>query len=383
MEKLDFKKTLFYFLKKSWIIVIITFTIFILGYLYQEKNKSSDIYVCNAKLYVNTPSTASFLACSNIYDSRNILKEVINDLDLKIPTGVLAKKISVSSIDESKIINVKVSDTSSENAKKIANSFLEHLSIEIENFIKSISGGNNSDAVVILEDFSEPTLVVKTFTLTDACKLLVAGFIVGFCAVFVLCYFDTTVKDVENIQNNFDIPVLGKIYKNDKQVDSINIIMSNIKKKIKNNKTLLLLSSNAKEEIEILGKKIALSFVSENKKVILVNLNSQISTNTDNLDIIKTDIDNFFILDQSYDNINENFIKTLLEKVEKDFDQIIIMGVPTNISSSSILLSTVIENVILSVKMNCTKLRDIQNTIKNLNLVNTTISGIIVDNVDN
>jgi len=382
MEKLDLKKTLFYFFKKSWIIITIAFAILICGYFYQAKNKSLDIYEYNAKLYVNSPDSESFLACSNICKSNQIFVEVINDLDLNTSTDNLSKKISIKYINNSKIINITVSDTSNENAKNIANSFLKHLSIELENFILSISNEETGDALVILEDFAEPTLVSKKFGFSNVIKLLVAGFIVGISVVFVLYYFDTTIKDIEMLENNFDIPVLGKIYKNNKHVDSINIIISNIKKKLKDKKTLLLLSSNAKEDIEALGKKIAHSFVAENKKVILVNLSSQTSTNTNELDITKTDIDNFFMLNQNYDNINENFVTALLEKLEKDFDQIIIIGSPIN-TNSSVLLSTFIETIILSVKINCTKLKDIQNTIKNLNLVDTSISGIIVDNMDN
>lgn len=384
MENLDVKKTIFYFIKKSWIIIIIALLTLTFGYFYYNtKNNSGDTYVYNANLYINSPSNSSFLACSNIATSDKVLLEVINELNLNITTKALAKKISLNSTVDSKIINIKISDTSDEGAKNIANCFLKYFSINIEEFITSISNNTTNNTItdnliILLNDFGEPTLVNQKFNLNNVIKLLSSGIIIGISVVFVLCYFDKTVNDIELIESNFDIPVLGKLYKNDKSPNNIDIIKSNIKKKIKNNKTLLLISSTTKENIEELGNKLTTSFVSENQKVLLVNLNSQINENN-KLTITKTDIDNFFILNENPSNINS----TWLEKLEKDFDQIIITCSPINPNSSSILLTTFIDAVILSVKMNCTKLTDIQNTIKNLNLVDTKISGIIVNNVNN
>ena len=76
MEKLDLKKTIFYFIKKSWIIAIITFLTLTFGYFYESSKNSVNISVCNAKLYINSPSTSSFLACLDLGKSDKLLNDI-------------------------------------------------------------------------------------------------------------------------------------------------------------------------------------------------------------------------------------------------------------------------------------------------------------------
>ena len=146
MEEINITELLQYYLKKIHIIIIITLLTLLLGAFYIKRiqvplyhgtttiilvQKSEDNQSANAtqnELNVNERLVTTY---SQIIKSRRVLDQVINSLELKLETNELAEKITVTSVNETPIIKVSVSDENPEDAVAIANELAEVFKKEI------------------------------------------------------------------------------------------------------------------------------------------------------------------------------------------------------------------------------------------------------------
>ena len=128
-----------------------------------------------------------------IIKSKTVLKDVINTLDLEYTTNELYKNINVSTVADTEMISITVKSLNAEEAAKVANKLAEIFS---EN-IKEIYNIENISIIDKAEIESVPTNI-------NVVKQLIIYFLIGFVVacgiVFVLFYFDTTLKDASQIE---------------------------------------------------------------------------------------------------------------------------------------------------------------------------------------
>ncbi|MBR6614100.1 MAG: hypothetical protein IKK84_04975, partial [Clostridia bacterium] len=128
-----------------------------------------------------------------IIKSKTVLKDVINTLDLEYTTKELYRNITVSTVSDTEMISITVKSLNAEEAAKVANKLAEIFS---EN-IKEIYNIENISIIDKAEIESVPTNI-------NVVKQLIIYFLIGFVVacgiVFVLFYFDTTLKDVSQIE---------------------------------------------------------------------------------------------------------------------------------------------------------------------------------------
>ena len=128
-----------------------------------------------------------------IIKSKTVLKDVINTLDLEYTTKELYRNITVSTVADTEMISITVKSLNAEEAAKVANKLAEIFS---EN-IKEIYNIENISIIDKAEIESVPTNI-------NVVKQLIIYFLIGFVVacgiVFVLFYFDTTLKDVSQIE---------------------------------------------------------------------------------------------------------------------------------------------------------------------------------------
>lgn len=141
---------------------------------------------------------------SEIVKSKGISNEVIKNLNLDMDYEEFVKKVSIEPVNDTQIISVKVVDSIPERAKDIAN---ETSMI----FKSSVSKIMKVDNVQILDSAVKPE--------SPASPNIFKNTIIGFCIGFIIGIFvslfkelsDTTFKTTDDIQEAFDIPVLGMI----------------------------------------------------------------------------------------------------------------------------------------------------------------------------
>jgi len=214
MEELDIKELINYFwTKKIYILLLmiitliigVTYTLFIQKPLYSsyttilltkegDSITSSDIALNNQ--LINT--------YSEIIKSKKVLSRVINNLDLDYTTGELANQISVVSIGDTDIIKISVSNADSELAMNIAN---ETASVFNSQIVKLY----NIQNLGIIDEAEESKEPYNVNVLKQLCIFTIIGLVLGIGIIFVIYYFDNTIKSSEEIERKLGLPVIGSI----------------------------------------------------------------------------------------------------------------------------------------------------------------------------
>ena len=136
--------------------------------------------------------------------SKKILSQVIKTLSLDLTTEELADKISVSAVNETEIISITVADRNPQIATKIANDLANVFSKEVVKIY-------NIENVTILDSAEIPSEPANLSFIKQFAIAFAIGIFTGSGIAFILAYFDTTVKSVEQIEDITKLPILGRV----------------------------------------------------------------------------------------------------------------------------------------------------------------------------
>ena len=214
MEEIDISQLLDYFKSK------IVYIIFAMALAFA----ASAIYVYNFRVPEYTSYTTVLLTqsgesinandlnmnnslvsnYSEIIKSKRVLKQVISNLNLDYEFGQLQGKIVVGEVNDTDLIKISVTDADAELAADIANEIADVFSKEIP----IIYGTQNTSIIDVAE-------VSKVASSASSLKIILivtlAGAFVAVGVVFVIFYFDTTIKNEEEIERLTGLPVIGII----------------------------------------------------------------------------------------------------------------------------------------------------------------------------
>lgn len=220
MEEINIKDLLNYFLTKLWILIIIVLGVLIIGNaysffikvpLYQSKTKLVLVSESNAQtgmtqndVMLNNNLVATY---SEMIKSRDILKQVINNLGLKDEsTESLSNKINVSTTANTQTIIISVSDTDGKTAKLICDEVARVFTKEIVKIYKLDNVHVYEKAIVSNSPYNMN--IVK-----DNVIYLLLGIVVGGGIIFLFFFFDTTIKSSEDIEEKMELNLLGIVPK--------------------------------------------------------------------------------------------------------------------------------------------------------------------------
>jgi len=141
-----------------------------------------------------------------IIKSPTVLRTVIRELDLDLTTEQLNEKISVSSADNSQVMNIVVQDESILNAANIANKTAE----VFKDKIVDIMNVNNVTILSKAQVKGDESPVSPNMMLNVAIALVV-GLMTGVGLAFLLEYLDNTFKTEKDIETHLELPILGVI----------------------------------------------------------------------------------------------------------------------------------------------------------------------------
>lgn len=142
---------------------------------------------------------------NDLIKSDKILEKVLNELELDMTMGQLAKKINVSNNKESHVIYISVKDTDPYRAAEIANMTAQILEKEIQQEMNA-SIKQWSKAKV-----SENQAPVEPKPLLNIAIAAVIGLMLGVGLAFLLEFLDNTIKTEQDIENTLELPVIGVI----------------------------------------------------------------------------------------------------------------------------------------------------------------------------
>lgn len=221
MEEIDLKDLFSFFVKKTPVILFITSIIFALGMCYSVflktplyKGDTTLILVKKQNSYeqgtaiqtqndiiLNQKLVATY---SEIIKSRRVLNQVVNELNLEYSSAELSKNIVVSSVSDTEIIKISVSDENNKTAAKIANTIADV-------FKKDIMEIYNLENVSIIDKAEIQDNPYNIQLLKDVVIFLMVGLVLSVGVMFVIYYFDTSVKSSEEIESKLGIPVIGNV----------------------------------------------------------------------------------------------------------------------------------------------------------------------------
>lgn len=217
MEEINLGDLFSYYLTKIHVILICLLLVVSAGTFYSVVVKkplyqSNATVVLASKKTANTDYTQSDLVLNQnltktytqIVKSRKVLSKVIKKENLKYSISDLSNMISVSSVDDTEIIKITVTSRSKKEAASIANTILPIFESEISSIFK-FDNVCTLDNAVVSDNPSNINILKETVI------YVLIGLVLGVGLVFVIYYFDNSIKSVDVIEEKYKLNVIGTI----------------------------------------------------------------------------------------------------------------------------------------------------------------------------
>lgn len=221
MEEINLKELFDYLKERILIILIIILAVLVVGCIYSifikvpmYQSETTVVLVSDDGTSGGGTTTQSDInlnqslvsTYSEIVKSRRIADKVIKNLSLNYTIDELLDNISVSNTAETEIINIIVKDQDKALAADIANEVVKVFGEEIKDIYKL----QNVSVIDVAEEAEEPYNINM---LKDLVIYLLVGVVLACGTIFVIYYFDTTIKSAEEIENKLGLPVFGIVPK--------------------------------------------------------------------------------------------------------------------------------------------------------------------------
>lgn len=223
MEEIDLKE-LFEFVKsKLGLLAIITVSVCLLGCIYgifiqkpmyqsyttvilggNETSSNSSITQSDITLNKNLVNTYA-----EIVKSRRVLDQVIDELNLDISYEALNSQVSVTAVNNTEIIKITVNNVDAIKAKNIAN-------VTANYFAEEVIELYNMNNVNILDEAIEAKNPYNVNVIKQVIIYFMIGFVLSAGILFIIFYFDRTIKSVEQVEQKIKLPILGSVQVLDK-----------------------------------------------------------------------------------------------------------------------------------------------------------------------
>ena len=352
-----------------------------------------------------------------IVRSKLVLNQVIDKLYLPYSTDKLANKIDVVALEDTEILKISVTDNDPSLAVNIANTTADIFKNEITQ-IYNINNVSVIDKAVKNSNPSNDTLF------RDIILAIFVAIVGSSGIVFIVYYFDDTLRYSEDMEAEIGMPVIAKIYKDNSGIDlvvekkpkadtseSIRTLRTNLQfaSVDSNLQTLLITSTMPSEGKSFVSANLAVSFAQAGKKVLLVDCDLRkgrqhkifkVSSKSglsnlliDNIMdypkyVIPTKIENLSIIPRGTfppnpsELLNSNKNAKLIELLKKSYDIVILDGAPCNGLSDSLILSTLVDKTLLVCSVNKTPKTALNNAKKSLEAVGANLAGGVANNVN-
>lgn len=174
-------------------------------------------YVASTTLMVMKPAEAEQILYQDIQVSRQladtyqvvvhsrlVLGKVIQILNLPYDAGELKEKVKVSSVQNTEIITIDVTDSDPYLAGRMSNQIAR-------TFIQEINEIMNIDNVSLIDEAAIPDKPVSPRVRLNIAVATVLGFMVAVGLALLQHYLDQTIKSTDEIQDLLGLTVLGTI----------------------------------------------------------------------------------------------------------------------------------------------------------------------------
>ena len=321
------------------------------------------------------------------------------------------------------MLKISVTDSDPELAASIANSIAQVFSGEVAK-IYQMNNISVIDIAQVPEEVSNNTLTRDFFI---ALFISIFGSI---GVIFIIYYFDDSIKLTDDLEEEIGMPVIAKVFKSDigsKNRGKVELLVQKYPKSVVSEsiktlrtnlqfssvdselKTILVTSSIPGEGKSFISANLAISFTQTDKKVLIVDCdmrkgrqhrifklsntkglsNLLIDDMTNYKDYInKTSIKNLYVMTRGTvppnpsELLNSNKNSELIKILRSKFDIIIFDGVPCNGLPDSIIMSKLVDKVLIVSSESVTPRSVLESTKKQLKNVEAPVAGDVLNNVN-
>lgn len=432
MEDLYIHDILDYFVKKIWVIGLITILSVLIGLIYSigiktpmYKSTTSVILASNQTITQSDLTLYQKLinTYTQIVTSKNVINDTIKDLSLNYDYEALKKNVSVNAVTDTEIIKIAVADENAQMARNISDTIAK-------NFKEEVADIYNLTNVSVLDQAEVSNTPYNHNVLKETLIYTAVGIILGIGLLFIRYYFDKNIKTKEEVEEKIKLPIMGAVrdclkdvkvtgnkdaillsdypkagFVEDVKTIRTNLDFSSLDKKIKK---ILVTSSIPGEGKSFISSNLAISFAQNNKRVLLMdcdlrkgivhkkfnmkniglsnliarndldNINTYINhTNINNLDVMTRGI----VPPNPSELLNSKIFEAVLKLLEPFYDIIILDGTPITNLPDSLIVSRFADKTLVVSTIGYTPIDLLENTKKSLENVNADIAGVIVNKV--
>jgi|LSQX01.1.fsa_nt_gb capsular polysaccharide biosynthesis protein len=216
---MELKEYLLIIKKRLWVIVLFAVIAgiisYVINYYYLE-----DFYQANTTLYIsrsaveagaNLTYTDLMIGSQLIRDfqevvtSREVIGEAASRLNIPdLTPAVISNMISANVVNDTRVLKIISQSIDPELASMVANSVSESFR---EKAVKIM----NVESIGVIDEAIPPSAPFKPNRKLNIIIAVFLGIMAGVGLVFLIDYFDNTVKTAEDVEKHLGIPVIGTI----------------------------------------------------------------------------------------------------------------------------------------------------------------------------
>lgn len=170
-----------------------------------DNNSTNSEAITQNDITLNSKLVSTY---SEIIKSKTIAKEVINSLGIDMTVNEFIRNVSVTSKADTELIEITVSNEDGKLAADIANSLTEVFREKVNDIYKI----DNLSVIDIAETSYIP---YNIGTVKNIVLFAIVGLVLSCGVIFIIVYFDDTVKDEKDVEALLSIPVIASIPKLD------------------------------------------------------------------------------------------------------------------------------------------------------------------------
>ncbi|GAA0861347.1 YveK family protein [Paraclostridium tenue] len=217
-ETIDLKEYFQIIKKRAWLIVLITtiamivsgiISFFVLSPVYEtkttlivnsDKAPGTDV-ITGDQINVSQKLTVTY---GEIIKSKVVLDEVAKQLKIKDGYSEIEKKLTVSPVTDTQILEISVEDYNPKRAADIANAIPKVFTKEVKRITKASN-------VEVIDKAMVPKIPVKPNKIMNIAIAGVLGVMISLFVIFLLEYMDNKIKSPQDIQKHLGLPLLGVV----------------------------------------------------------------------------------------------------------------------------------------------------------------------------
>lgn len=220
MEEMDLKKIFKSFWDRKLQIILIIAIFAVAGLVYTTKYLTPK-YSSSTTLVLstsgNTTATGNSITTTDItlnsklvstyselIKSKNVIRQVIDNLEINMGEEELRKNISVNAVTNTALIKITVTTGNASDAANIANEIAKV-------FTKKVEEIYNMDNVHVIDEAKINNTPSNINHTKDVMFFAIIGIVVSIIYVIIASMLDTTIKTSQEIEKQFKIPVLAEI----------------------------------------------------------------------------------------------------------------------------------------------------------------------------